>query len=306
MRMRRKYFGWVPDARAVDSVCEQLKTPLFGATPAGTDPAPLPDHAYLWQASRKVLGGLIPPRDQGSVGSCVGFGTVAAIEHTLCAEIAAGDPDGFRDLAPEIVYAGSRVEVGGGRLRGDGSVGAWAADFARRWGVLERGKHGALDLTTYSTKVCRQLGVTGVPDALETACRKHPVEGIARVDSFEAACRALAAGYGVSVCSSQGFLMKRDLQGFCAARGIWNHCMALVGYRATGRAGGFLLNSWGGDAHIGPTGEGDPSSAGFWAEASVIDRMLRQGDSWAFSRVSGFPRRQIDFQKVQMTKRRNG
>jgi hypothetical protein len=38
----------------------------------------------------------------------------------------------------------------------------------------------------------------------------------------------------------------------------------------------------------------------------VIDRMLRQGDSWAFSRVSGFPRRQIDFQKAQVTKRRNG
>jgi len=53
-----------------------------------------------------------------------------------------------------------------------------------------------------------------------------------------------------------------------------------------------LLNSWGGLAHSGPSGAGDPSTAGFWADADVVDRMLRQGDSWAFSRVSGFPRRQ--------------
>ena len=91
--------------------------------------------------------------------------------------------------------------------------------------------------------------------------------------------------------------MRRDSEGFCAPRGVWNHCMALVGYRRTGRAGGFLLNSWGGQAHTGPLGEGNPSPAGFWAEATVIDRMLRQGDSWAFSRVRGFPRRQLEWQR---------
>ncbi|MCY2938793.1 MAG: hypothetical protein NTV55_10600 [Planctomycetota bacterium] len=295
--MKKRRFGWIDDPMAVRVVAAGLETPLFGATAAGTDPAPLPDSALLWQACRQVLGDLLPPRDQGSVGSCVGFGTVAAIEHTLCAEIAGGDPDGFHDIAPEIVYGGSRVEVGGGQLRGDGSIGAWAAEFVRRWGVLERGRHGTLDISTYSPSICRQLGVTGVPDDLEATCRLHPVEGVARVDGFAAACRALAAGYGIAVCSSQGFAMRRDSEGFCAPRGVWNHCMALVGYRRTGRAGGFLLNSWGGQAHTGPLGEGDPSPAGFWAEATVIDRMLRQGDSWAFSRVRGFPRRQLEWQR---------
>ena len=298
--MRRKYFGWVEDPAAVEAVARTLATPLFGDTPAGTDPAPLPDHAYLWEACRRVLGNLIPPRDQGSVGSCVGFGTVAAIEHTLCAEIDSGDPDGFQPLAPEIVYAGSRVEVGGGRLRGDGSIGAWAAEFVRRWGVLERGVHGSLDLSAYSPKQCRQLGAMGVPDGLEPACRKHPVEGIARVDGFDAACRALAAGYGIAVCSRQGFSLRRDGQGFGTPKGVWNHCMALVGYQRRGRAGGFLLNSWGGLAHSGPSGAGDPSTAGFWADADVVDRMLRQGDSWAFSRVSGFPRRQSRLERSKI------
>lgn len=289
--MSARQFGWVDDPLAVAAVTATLETPLFGATPAGTDLAPLPDTVCLWQACRKVLGDLIPPRDQGEVGSCVAFGTVAAIEHTLCAEIAAGDLDGFRDLATEIVYAGSRVEVGGGRLRGDGSIGAWAAEFVRRWGVLDRSVHGKLDLSVYSARLCRQLGATGVPNDLEPACREHPVEGIARVDSFDAACRALASGYAVAVCSSQGFTLKRDRDGFCSPRGVWHHCLGLVGYTRVGRAGGFLLNSWGARAHTGPGGLGDPSPAGFWAEAAVIDRMLRQGDSWAFSRVKGFPGR---------------
>lgn len=287
--MSQRKYGWIDNPAAVDAVAATLETPVFGETPAGRDPAPLPDTVCLWQACRKLLGDLIPPRDQGAVGSCVAFGTVAAVEHTLCAEIAAGDLDGFRDLATEIVYAGSRVEVGGGRLRGDGSIGAWAAEFVRRWGVLDRGVHGKLDLTTYSARLCRQLGAAGVPDGLEAACREHPVEGISRVDSFDAACRALASGYAVAVCSNQGFTMKRDRDGFCAPRGVWNHCLGLVGYTRVGRAGGFLLNSWGGEAHTGPSGLGNPSPAGFWAEAAVLDRMLRQRDSWAFSRVRGFP-----------------
>jgi hypothetical protein len=40
-------------------------------------------------------------------------------------------------------------------------------------------------------------------------------------------------------------------------------------------------------------GWGNPNPDGFWAESNVIDRMLRQGDSWTFSGVTGFPRRKL-------------
>jgi len=289
----RRRQGWVRDPDAVARVMEQLVTPVFGSTPAGSTEAPLPEAVYLWDACRKVTGNVLPARDQGAVGSCVGFGTSTAIEHTLCAEIASGDPDGFAPICQEIVYAGSRVEVGGGRLRGDGSVGAWAAEFVRRWGVVERGVHGRHDLSRYDAAACRVLGKTGVPNDLEPECRRHPVAGVARVLRFDEACRALAAGYGIAVCSNQGFGMRRDADGFAPVRGNWSHCMALVGYRRRGRAGGFILNSWGPTAHTGPVGPGNPPAGGFWADAVVVDAMLRQGDSWAFSRVEGVPARRV-------------
>jgi hypothetical protein len=65
--------------------------------------------------------------------------------------------------------------------------------------------------------------------------------------------------------------------------------MAVVGVRGGKRPGGFLLNSWGPDAHSGPRVPPDAPVAGFWCDAATLDRMLRQGDSWAFSRVAGFP-----------------
>ena len=82
--------------------------------------------------------------------------------------------------------------------------------------------------------------------------------------------------------------MTRDVDGFCRASGTWAHCMAIVGIRGGSRPGALLLNSWGPNAHTGPRGLGDPSPAGFWADANVVDRMLKQGDSWAFSDVVGF------------------
>mgnify|MGYP002136605185 CR=1 FL=1 len=131
---------------------------------------------------------------------------------------------------------------------------------------------------------------------LEAEAKKHPVKGIAQVRNAAEAQKALASGYPIAVCSNQGFAMGRDAEGFCRAQGSWAHCMAVVGYQTSGaRKGFFILNSWGGSAHTGPIGKGSPSPAGFWAEWSVVDRMLQANDSWAFSDVKGFPARRIDW-----------
>ena len=68
------------------------------------------------------------------------------------------------------------------------------------------------------------------------------------------------------------------------------------------RPGAFLLNSWGANAHHGPQGVGHPSPAGFWADAEVVDGMLREGDSWAFSQFAGFPARKLDWQAMTARK----
>ena len=284
-------FGWVNSPAAVRAVAATLPSPRFADTEAFRAAPDGPDDVYLWDACRKATGDLLPARDQGQVGCCVGFGTASAVEHLICVQIASGAGESYQDVAQEVVYGGSRVEIGGGRLRGDGSVGAWAAQFVQKYGIVPRGRYGSLDLTKYSEGRCRQLGDAGLSAALEAVARDHPVKTISNVQTWDEAKAAIRNGYPVAVCSDQGFGMRRDADGFCPPQGSWAHCMALVGVCGGKRPGGFLLNSWGPAAHTGPGGAGNPSPAGFWADAAVLDRMVRQGDSWAFSGFTGFPAR---------------
>ena len=124
--------GWIDDPKAVAAIAELQPIASFGDTEAGQDSSAFPDHVFLWDAARKITGNLLPPRNQGNIGTCVSFGTARAVEYTMLAEIAAGEAEQFRTVATEPIYGGSRVEVGKGKLgRGDGSVGAWAAQWAK-------------------------------------------------------------------------------------------------------------------------------------------------------------------------------
>ncbi len=256
-------FGWVNDPDAVRAVKAGLPACEFRGTEAFRAAYDGPDDVFLWDACRKATGDLLPPRDQGPVGSCVAFATASAVEHLLCVQIAGGAGEEFRALAQEVIYGGSRVEIGGGRVRGDGSVGAWAARFVREYGVVPRGVHGPHDLTAYDPARCRRYGSTGVPDDLEPVAKRHPVRSVAAVGGWDECRAAVRNGYPVVVCSDQGFGLTRDADGFCPPRGTWQHAVAVVGVRGGSRPGGFILNSWGPNAHRGPLGVGNPSPAGF-------------------------------------------
>lgn len=297
-------FGWVDDPQSVRSVAEGNRFCRFCDTEAFRAVYDGPDDVFLWEACRKATGDLLPPRDQKSVGSCVAFGTASAIEHLLCVQIANGASEEYRDLAQEVIYGGSRVEIGGGAIRGDGSIGAWAAQFATKYGVVARGRYGSHDLREYDETRCRAFGRTGVPDELEPIAKQHPVKSASNVRNWYECRAAIRNGYPIAVCSNQGFAMQRDADGFCRASGTWMHCMAIVGIRGGSRPGAFLLNSWGPNAHSGPRGPGDPSPAGFWADAHIVDRMLKQGDSWAFSHAVGFPARKLNWYAMHQMKDR--
>jgi hypothetical protein len=285
--------GWVEDSSAVSALLEELPQPFASNTPAG-QVEELPERVHLWDIARKVTGALLPPRNQGAVGSCVSFGTARAVEYSMVCEIFQGEPEQFVELATEVIYGGSRVEIGGGKLSGDGSVGAWAADWCRKYGVLGREKYNEIDLTIYDEKRCREWGKSGIPTSIEDLAKLHPTRSTTLVQNWEEARRMLASGYGIALCSSQGFSMIRDGNGISAPKGIWNHCMTLCGYDSiNGQQHGRFDNSWGGEAHTGPVGPGAPGPEGFWASAIIIDKMLRQGDSWAFSCVEGFPARKL-------------
>jgi len=133
-------FGWVNDPVAVSEVVQTLPYKSFDETPAYKLFADeLPDRCYLWDFARQITGKLLPPANQGQVGSCVAFGTARAIEYSICAEIVNGQNEEFAKLVEEVIYGGSRVEIGGGRLGyGDGSIGAWAASFVKKYGIIDQ------------------------------------------------------------------------------------------------------------------------------------------------------------------------
>jgi len=284
--------GWVDDPEAVGVVASGLSFPSFGDTEAGQIEADeLPENAFLWLAAEIVTGARLPPRNQGKVGSCVAFGTARAIEYSMLAEIVSGEKEEFKALATEVIYGGSRVEIGGGKLgRGDGSIGAWAAKWVHQWGLVARGVYGKVDLKTYSEARCKEYGLGGVPAELETIAKTFPVQTITQVKTWQDAKKALAQGYGIAICSNVGFSMARDSNGISKPSGSWGHCMCLAGYATIeGAEYGRIDNSWGDMAHHGPTGPGNPGPEGFYTAAATIGKMLSAGDSWVFSSVQGFP-----------------
>lgn len=287
--------GWVRDDEAVAKVVAGHEFKSFSETPASKVVRGDDDDAFLWLAWVKILGKNPEPRNQKSVGSCVGFGYTLGAKLLLAIQIASGSGQEYGELVEEVPYAGSRVEIGGGRIRGDGSVGAWAAEWSRKGGYLVRRQYGSLDLREYSEDRCRSWGRSGVPDDLEPIARLNIVRDVVLCKSADEARKALQNGYPVAVCSDQGFSQERDRDGFARADRKWAHCMCVIGYQGGARKGFFIQNSWGKTYHRGPLGKGSPPEGGFWAEWSVVDRMLRQGDSFALADIKGFPGKKIDW-----------
>jgi hypothetical protein len=302
---REYYTGCIEDPEACEEVRQSLPVGqrCWEDTPAGKafGVADVDGDVLLSDAAKLLLGRHLPARDQGNVGSCVGFGTVAAIEYLMIAQAVAEGfgPDAIRDLSQEVVYAGSRVEIGKGRIRGDGSVGSWAAKFTTEYGVVCRDVHGPFDLRRYSSDRCREWGRTGVPDPLEPVARLTPVKAFTFVRSAKDAAAAVRQRYTISVGSRRGFgdrmPLTRDSDGFLSPRGDWGHCMAVIGVIGGRRPGFLFTNSWGDRWVNGPTGGRDIPPGSFFVDWQVADGMFREGDAIAFSDVADFPTRPLWF-----------
>lgn len=288
--------GWYSDPVTVQAARAAVPV-VFRDTPAGAVEAEPPPFFYQWQVHQKITGRASEEKNQNPVGSCVGFGFTTAYERALVCAIAAGQPFDFTKFSEESIYAISRVIVGQGRLRGDdGSVGGWAAKGLTDYGLLPEGTYDGQDWAAYNPSRCRQVGDRGLSAPLMRECEKYKAGAAANLKTWSDVKRAISAGHGVAVCSIQGFTAQRDANGVCRPSGRWGHCMCLDGYHTdtNGKEYGHFDNSWDGVYHRGPVGWGNPSGTGFWAEASVISRMLTEGDSWAVSAVKGFPKLRVE------------
>ncbi|MGE0761268.1 MAG: hypothetical protein AB7O38_29920 [Pirellulaceae bacterium] len=305
------HFGYIPQDRrtqAVQTAWEQVFATLprrvFGNAARNLAGSGAGKVALLWKCVEQLSQNPLMPWDQNPAGTCVSFGYAMAVTVLKAVEIVLGS-EHERWVAPvatEPIYALSRVEVGNGQAgRGDGSLGAWAAKAVRTYGVLMQQQYGQHDLSQYDYRRARAWGApgAGLPDDLEPLAAEHLVETTSLVTTWEQTRDALANGYPVPVCSTQGFEpaggKRRDAQGFAKPNGRWDHCMCFIAVDDDSkRPGALCINSWGASWISGPRRHAQPEGS-FWVDAEVVERMVRQGDTFALSRFQGFPNRNFDF-----------
>jgi hypothetical protein len=303
-----KLFGRVEDMamvrKASDEACAALPRPLFYGAAYPLKDTGAGKVVLLYPYLAQYFNGKFPIHQQ-TIGDCVSQGWGLGIDILKTIEIhVAGEAEEFPgEDATEIIYAGSRVEIGRGACGyADGAIGSWAAQFVTRYGTLKRAKYGPLDLTEYNGETARTLGApnAGVPDPLEPQCREHPVKTTSLVRSYNEARDSIANGYPVPACSGIGFdgQPRRDSDGFLRRNGTWQHCMLFAAVDDDYKRPGLLcINSWGPNWVTGPKRHDQPEGS-FWVDADTVDIMLREGDSFAISGYLGYPAQELEYMLI--------
>jgi hypothetical protein len=300
--------GWINDPDAVNAAIPAIAAAQglpaeFAQVARGLLEAPDDNQSlFIFQAEQKVLHTTLGSWDQGPVGTCVSFGWGRGAQDLMLMRVAASEnreqwPG--HEVATEPIYGGSRVEIGKGRIRGDGSVGAWAAEWVQQYGLVLRQKYGNIDLSTYSPSLSRTWGRSGVPADLELVAKQHPVTAVARLANGSELWAAVGNGYSVPVCSDVGFEGNPPSDGIMSPRGTWGHCMLFRGRFVHPTKGKCFVvqNSWGN--YLGhritvatqDAGDVELPEGCFAITQASADKMVREGDTFALSSLKGFPRR---------------
>lgn len=277
-------------------------------------------NVQLWKYLEREIGKIVPHNQGDAPDGSPGEGDCGAQAGSMGVDVLAAVNIHLLGLAEkfiaksstEMLYAASRVEIGGGLMAGgSGSRGIWVAEALHKIGVLHRIPYrigeNSIDLTGYHPNRARQYRDSGVPDWLEPIAHEHIVKEFTQVNSGREALDAMAAGQVVLFCSSYAFDDKRDAQGFTApllggqryirrrgrqtwlwdTRPKWYHAMIGIGtVDYDGREGGTILNSHG-VWNSGPQPDGLPDGA-FNVETQYLDMMVKDwGDCYALSTYSG-------------------
>lgn len=277
--------GWRHDPAEVQRTLATMPHPLFAAAASHLKGSGANKTVLLYQAYKDVNQGQYLDYPGQQIGDCVSHAFGHGIDLLAAVQIVLNQSgERFEQTATEPIYAMARVDVGGLKNESaDGAVGAWAAKAVSTIGTIRRALVGP-----YDGDRAKRWGRRGVPADLAPEAADHKVRAVSLVSTYHALEDALANGYPVTVCSSQGFTEERDRQGFCAPSGRWNHAMLIVGVRADQRPGACIFQSWGPDQPAGPRTLDQPSNS-FWADRDVVETMLKAGDSWAVSHFDGYP-----------------
>lgn len=248
---------------------------------------------FLWHAERSLFGKLLPSWIQ-TRGVCVGMGHGRAWQDAVYNELAFGASRGETvAIAWEFLYGRSRTAPGHGRIHGDGSVGAWAAEAGHNDGIVIRGNHGTIDLTQQREDLAIRWGDAGVPAALLQDASGFRAHAVMRCTTTTDVRNALLARYGIARCAARATRPQRDAEGFSGTESSGGHCQCLRGvYRdRRGRTRFVEQQSWPGTA--APHGGGPlqlwdgrteelPEGAGA-IEEDDVETYLRTGEVWAMA-----------------------
>lgn len=316
-------FGWVDDPEAVSAVLADPAVAVSAMTPEDERALGVAATESRMETNRApiiLFDALLPlepkwKRGRQGIGDCVSWGFELGATLVVAVDIMLNRaPWRWRgEYATEPIYGGSRVEVGNRRLgRGDGSVGAWAAQWLTKWGAVLRLDYSLAtgnpehDLRKYSAQKAKDWGWNGCGGGadggkLDAVAKETPVREAKQTTTFAQAAAAIESGYPVPVCSGQG-LSQRGTGGWARPQGSWSHCMLFAGARYD--KPGLLVtnswgNSWGTSAPFYPADYPHLSvlQCSAWVDAATCERMLRGGDSFALTGIDGLVRREIDWSR---------
>lgn len=265
-----------------------------------------PGRYMLWEIRRKLLG-KDTPRLAQLIGDCTSFAAKNCMETLQAVEIVINrDLEEWKEIFSCYVYGCGRKYILGGRISGDGSTGSATAGALIKYGCLSV---DVPNCPSYSAKISREWGRNGPPQEFIEIGKKHLVKSATKITTWEQLVTALKNGFVCNVCSNQGFTMKAvDGEfGWNEARGSWAHSMAILGI-VNGVNGVedhvCIENSWGSQAHS-PLKDlvhrnVDWPLCTLRVRRKVVEKMLAQNDTYAYSSFDGFPKRQIDWDEFKL------
>lgn len=318
---------WRPRYDEIELIQNENPYPTFNVSARSVIDAYTKRDTHLWQ----YLLACFPNYRRGAqgIGDCVSWGAELAATILWCKQaVQRRQLQRAKQVATEPIYGGSRVEarnkpgdglrpVGGWQ---DGSYGAAAANFLRKWGVVFREDHSATtdnpahDYRVYDAKKAKDHGAYGCGGKgdrgrVDEIAKAWPLVTMSQANSFDDVAAAIAgAQCPVTIASMYGASMRRNKYGECVWSKSWAHQMCLVAVRFGRRPGALCAQSWGPRSAGGPSGDeytdnlppgGTPENIlGFcwWIPADVIDRICRSGDCWAYGDYHGWKIDRFDWQ----------
>ncbi len=207
-----KQFGWVPNPEGAAAFVATIP-PAVNASVESMVSADDGQDALLYRyvvqcvktnptlASRWLKDGRLRAYNQGSVGSCTGHGTAAALNCVYAVQcVEAGSPESFAHLlAADALYGLGREAGDMLNYRSDGCCGFMLAEAITDMGTLYRIPYVSVDLTEYDEARCRKYGSKGVGSELKSVAKDHVLAEVVNVKSArEASAIMLPSGSGSS------------------------------------------------------------------------------------------------------------